>query len=134
MKQINQVKQKTNVKVFYMKKDAWRNAVENDLLNEMSGQHTVNSLKLTGFDEFAGVAVVELEGETSERVAELAFATFNDPDRNPLATPEGQQKIRAEGAGHTSMSVGDFVLLDNQIILVCMDKGWKSLSIRDVIG
>ena len=54
-----------------------------------------------------------------QALAEQIWALMNgmaggeDPngEPNPLANPEGQKKIKELGVGHTSMSVGDFIVL-----------------------
>lgn len=58
------------------------------------------------------------------------FRIFNDADynmRNPLATPEAQEKI-GDLNTHTSMSVGDIAVI-NDVAYLCLVAGWKVLPL-----
>jgi hypothetical protein len=83
--------------------------------------------------------------EFSETIWTLmnGMAGGEDPDGipNPLGNPQGQQKIRNLGVGHTSMSVGDFIVFkeiyDNQgflpeKLLVADDMGFKVVEPKDL--
>ncbi len=131
MKQIIESKN-TSVEIFYMTKDAWHKAVETDITNEITGMHTVNALKNSGLKEFVSVAEFQMPTENGTVMAEKIFAKFNSDYENPLATPEGQSLLRSTGAGHTSMSVGDFILFDNKTIMVVKDSGWEMLPASEV--
>jgi len=54
------------------------------------------------------------------------FEIFN-VGKNPLATPEGQEFIKNNGVGHTSMSCGDIVSADGSLY-VCIDEGWRKIN------
>ncbi len=58
-----------------------------------------------------------------------AFAWFNDVLglSNPLGTAWGQERLRLLDVGHTSMSVGDIVILDNDMY-VCQIDGWLRIE------
>jgi hypothetical protein len=49
------------------------------------------------------------ESDATGMPLEFLFKKFNLPEINPLSTEVGQNKLRALGVKHTSMSVGDIV-------------------------
>jgi len=95
---------------------------------------TIKNIKANKINAFANVHELEIDDNKDlAEVSEIIFALMNgmlggeDPDGtpNPLGNPEGQQKIRNLGVGHTSMSVGDFIIFGNGKILVVDDMGFK---------
>ena len=42
-------------------------------------------------------------GKDIEKILETIYMKYNNPEMNPLATPEGQEKLKTLGIGHTSM-------------------------------
>lgn len=95
---------------------------------------TIKNIKANKINAFANVHELEIDDNKDlAEASEIIFALMNgmlggeDPDGtpNPLGNPEGQQKIRNLGVGHTSMSVGDFIMFGNGKILVVDDMGFK---------
>ena len=95
---------------------------------------TIKNIKANKINAFANVHELEIDDNKDlAEVSEIIFALMNgmlggeDPDGtpNPLGNPEGQQKIRNLGVGHTSMSVGDFIVFGNGKTLVVDDMGFK---------
>ena len=95
---------------------------------------TIKNIKANKINAFANVHELEIDDNKDlAEVSEVIFALMigmlggEDPDGtpNPLGNPEGQQKIRNLGVGHTSMSVGDFIVFGNGKTLVVDDMGFK---------
>ena len=87
-------------------------------------------------DEIKEGTAVVFEGELDfghEPRPDDIFATFNDEGYllpNPLATPEGQAKVR-ETDTHTSMSPGDIVEIGDTAY-VCQGCGWGTMKVEEV--
>ena len=61
------------------------------------------------------------------------FRIFNGADsiyKNPLASADGQNKIKELRVSHTSMSVGDIVVMDNETYL-CRPAGWTKMKLDE---
>jgi len=56
---------------------------------------------------------------------EELFKKFNVD--NPLSDKEGQEWIRENQVGHTSMSVGDMIY-DGVDYFVCLNRGWAKVA------
>ena len=65
------------------------------------------------------------KGELPESTPEKIFMKFNS-EHNILRMPSRQKLIKVSGAMHTSMSVGDIVVIDN-VTHVCMPFSWFSI-------
>ena len=116
--------------IFYLTKEEKRNNPKSwyDI------DETIKNIKANKINAFANVHELEIDDNKDlAEVSEIIFALMNgmlggeDPDGtpNPLGNPEGQQKIRNLGVGHTSMSVGDFIVFGNGKTLVVDDMGFK---------
>lgn len=131
MKQIAQTEQiAKSVEVFYMNKQTWQATVRG-----IQEEETERLLKSTGFEGF--VRMVDFDSKSNKSFDEMAeemFALLNDgmETPNPLGTPEGQQFIRNNGVGHTSMSVGDFIIFNEETIYICAGCGWNKMSVSEV--
>ena len=117
-------------RIFYLTKDERRNNPNSWL----DIDETIKNIKDNKINAFANVHEMEIDdnkdlAEVSEIIFELmnGMAGGEDPDGtpNPLGNPEGQQKIKNLGVGHTSMSVGDFIMFGNGKTLVVDDMGFK---------
>ena len=117
-------------RIFYLTKDERRNNPNSWL----DIDETIKNIKANKINAFANVHEMEIDdnkdvAEVSEIIFELmnGMAGGEDPDGtpNPLGNPEGQKKIRSLGVGHTSMSVGDFIIFGNGKTLVADDMGFK---------
>ena len=60
-------------------------------------------------------------------VLDKIFGMMNKYETNPMSIPEMQDWIRSNEVSHTSMSVGDIIILDNNIY-VCDVQGWKEVQ------
>ena len=113
--------------IFYLTKDEKRNNpkswydidetiknIKEGKINAFAKVHTCNQL-----DDNKDLA------ELSENIWALMNGTLRG--RNPLGNPKGQQKIRDLGVGHTSMSVGDFIVFENA-------DGWRKTLVADDVG
>ena len=117
-------------RIFYLTKDERRNNPNSWL----DIDETIKNIKANKINAFANVHELEIDDNKDlAEVSEIIFALMNgmaggeDPDGtpNPLGNPEGQKKIRDLGVGHTSMSVGDFIIFGNGKTLVADDMGFK---------
>ena len=122
---------KTDVQVFYMKT---RDATS---LDKMTGQYTVNKVKAThpyqlqGFECVTRLTIKSKRKQSVEEIAEKVFAQLN-VDGNQLSTPIGQATLRWLKVDHTSMSVGDFLIIDWEVIAVCKGSGWDIFPINPI--
>lgn len=116
--------------IFYLTKEEKRNNPR----SWFDIDETIKNIKANKINAFANVHELEIDDNKDlAEVSEIIFALMNgmaggeDPDGipNPLGNPEGQQKIRNLGVGHTSMSVGDFIVFGNGKTLVVDDMGFK---------
>jgi hypothetical protein len=55
------------------------------------------------------------------------YSQFNDI-HNPLSTPMIQRTIKESGALHTSMSIGDIVIIGHKLHM-CSSEGWLSVDL-----
>ena len=117
-------------RIFYLTKEERRNNPK----SWFDIDETIKNIKEGKINAFANVHEMEIDdnkdvAEVSEIIFELmnGMAGGEDPDGtpNPLGNPEGQQKIKNLGVGHTSMSVGDFIVFGNGKTLVVDDMGFK---------
>jgi hypothetical protein len=82
--------------------------------------------KVYEFPTFYGYANLDQLLEQCESL----FARFNDYLRNPLSADNGgQANLRATGAAHTSMSVGDIVVIGDAPFIV-RGEGFEALPWR----
>ena len=101
--------------IFYHTKEAFHREPERFFTD---ANETVKMLNETGLKNFVQVDSYENPKAVSKQdFAEEIFMRYNQ-DTNPLGTKEGQQKLRSIGAGHTSMSVNDFVVIDGDVLIV----------------
>ena len=59
-------------------------------------------------------------------VLDKIFQLMNKYGTNPMSTDEMQNWIKENKGSHTSMSVGDVIIIDNNIY-VCATVGWKEV-------
>jgi hypothetical protein len=71
---------------------------------------------------------VVLRGQTDRQVLSEIFEIYNNPDYNPLSSPEMQKWIgnHLQPTPHTSMSSGDIVEV-NGVLWFCRPVGWHKL-------
>ena len=104
--------------IFYFKKQA---IIDFPARMFMNAEETKKMLNESGLKYFTHIdTFVEETDLSKEAFAERLFAVYNDGADigNPLGTKEGQDIVRSSGAGHTSMSVNDFVVIDGDILIV----------------
>lgn len=96
----------------------------------MYAEETRKMLNESGLKYFVHIDTYEDDKVmTKEDFAQWLFTVYNDGADfdNPLASTEGQQRVRSSGAGHTSMSINDFVVIDGEII-ICDGSGWLNIG------
>ena len=85
----------------------------------------------TGYDEvFTCAAEFDFNSADSDReLLEQLFEMFNvgNPDQDPIVAA-----YRAKGL--RSLSVGDVVVLDEEVAWVCRAAGWEPVDLKDVHG
>lgn len=135
MNQIQKSKQAV-VDVFYLKKDDLlgnSNHVDIDTyISIEDGSFVKNALEQGGMNpyklkQFALVESVKIDYDSVDEIPEKIFAKFNSDD-NPLASASGQAKIRELGLSHTSMSMGDFIVINGRVIAIALDIGWDFIG------
>ena len=103
---------------------------------------------------YAHVATVEMFEDDAMKAGERMFAAFNDYQTIPFAngfdaqllTAHGvnhvsglanQKELQDAGVSHTSMSVGDVVIIETEFTMsafFCDNVGWKRLEVtRDIL-
>ena len=85
-----------------------------------SGCFNSKNLKL---DESKAVFITEVEWPLERE--QLCDGVYRAMNLNPVATVGLENKDRFKEAGHTSMSVGDFVQFDDGEIWICASCGWE---------
>ena len=108
-------REQVKVRVFYFKRG-----------QEVSMKYMVEGKTPTAEDfktDYAQVQALKIKPDTDAAkddivLAERMFAMFNSDTVNPLGTPGGQQIIRSLDVGHTSMSMGDIVVIGETPFIV----------------
>jgi hypothetical protein len=86
---------------------------------------------LTPQEILSDYAVV-FESECKDDVLPDELFVLLNSDENPLACIQGQKKIKKLGVDHTSMCIGDILVIDKEWH-VCDVSGWKEISsIKDL--
>ena len=103
----------------------------------LNADETEKMLNESGLQNFAHVdTFIDSDMDIPKHAyAERMFALYNDGAQvgNPLGTPEGQNKLRSIGVGHTSMSVSDFVVIDGEVLIVD-GAGFKNIGKHDSVS
>lgn len=100
-----------------------------------NAEETKKMLDESGLQNFVCVDTFEENSSRPKQdFAERIFAVYNDGAeiQNPLGTKEGQNKLRSLGVSHTSMSVNDFVVIDDQVLIVD-SLGFKNIGKHDAL-
>lgn len=123
--------------IFYFTTKAFLDHPERYFTNAKS---TIDQLNESGLKNFVKVDTYEINPTKEEHIdklefAELLYGLYNDGAflGNPLGTKEGQEKIRSVGAGHTSMSINDFVVIDGDVLIVDQC-GFKNIGQHDTVS
>ena len=119
--------------IFYFTKVAFQKETERFFLD---AEETVKMLNESGLKNFVQVdTFIPALDSPKEQLAERLFAIYNDgtEEGNPLGTKAGQQKLVSLGAGHTSMSVNDFVVIDGEVLIVD-SLGFKNIGQHNALS
>jgi hypothetical protein len=76
--------------------------------------------------EYARIPIKFNINDGTEKELNSIFHKLN-VDNNPMGTKMRQNWIRANGLKHTSMSVGDIVLVNKKNLFMCADFGWTKI-------
>ena len=129
---------KMKAEIYYLTKEMRKNPATWHSADETI--NTITSGTINNKKCYAKVHVLEnvTDKKDPAELAEIIWALMNgmaggeDPngEPNPLANPEGQKKIKELGVGHTSMSIGDFIVFKNlqPKILVADSMGFKEID------
>lgn len=116
-------------RIFYVTKKAFH---EDPSWIFTNAEKTEQQLDKSGLKNFVEIDTHEDQNVKSKLdFAEKLFMIYNT-DSNPLSTKQGQERIRKLGAGHTSMSVNDFVVIDGSILIVDT-LGFKNIGFHKVL-
>ncbi len=124
-------KQIPKYEIYYTTKEMFHQFHADDELSQSlycDDEFSEKQLTKLGLSAFAKVGE-HLGNLDVDANLEKIFAWYN-MDSNPLGTKEGQQKIRKLGVSHTSMSVQDLVVFNNEIYVV-KSMGFKNLGSVD---
>ena len=119
--------------IFYFKKQA---IVDFAGRMFMYAEETRKMLNESGLKYFTHIDTYEEDTTLSkDEFVERLFAIYNDGAEigNPLGNKDGQQKIRSTETGHTSMSINDFVVIDNEIHIVD-SSGFLNIGQHDAVS
>ena len=102
--------------------------------DDMSYVHAKPMIKHIEYGERECYVIVDktnVKTDDMKKASEELFALYNDASSkpNPLGTKEKQEHIKKIGVGHSSMSVGDFIVFGEEkdhIFIVDM-MGWKEV-------
>jgi hypothetical protein len=100
----------------------WYQNVYKKVHHELDDESPISipSNKFTFYWKLMGTEVKK-EDDSHHFLNEL-YALYNghgsNGEKNPLANPDGQAKIRALGVRHTSMSIGDVISIDGKYWIV----------------
>ncbi len=102
--------------------------------DDMSYVHAKPMIKHIEQGERENYVIVDqtnVKTDDMEKASEKLFALYNGEanKRNPLSTKKKQEHLKQIGVGHTSMSVGDFIVFGEEkdhIFIVDM-MGWKEV-------
>ena len=98
--------------------------IENKKLDNLSARIFYKSVKEDSVKSVELLKIDNLSGSSHEDIGEELFMIFNE-ENNPLASPNGQALIRAKGASHTSMSVGDSIVFSDGVVIHVDDIGFS---------
>ena len=103
--------------------------------DDMSYVHAKPMIKHIEHGERECYVIVDqtnVKTDDMEKASEKLFALYNGEanKRNPLSTKKKQEHLKQIGVGHTSMSVGDFIVFgeDKKDIFIVDMMGWKKVT------
>ena len=114
--------QAVRVRVFYPKKAR--------VIGEENSVGYVCDSKIPTEDEFYKHYALVLNDVIYPDCADLCerlFGMLNEDHRNPLSSKTGQSKLRSLGASHTSMSVGDIIVI-NRTPYITRNEGFEMIQ------
>jgi len=106
--------------------------IENKKLDNLSARIFYKSVKEDSVKSVELLKIDNLSGSSHEDIGEELFMIFNE-ENNPLASPNGQALIRAKGASHTSMSVGDSIVFSDGVVIHVDDIGFSKEPVNSFV-
>ena len=104
---------------------------EKDDMSYVHAKPIISHIEHGERENYVIVDQVNVKTDDMKKASEELFALYNDATSvpNPLGTKEKQEYIKKIGVGHTSMSVGDFIVFgeDKKDIFVVDMMGWKEV-------
>ena len=104
---------------------------EKDDMSYVHAKPMISHIELGERENYVIVDQTNVKTDDMEKASEKLFALYNGEanKRNPLSTKKKQEHLKQIGVGHTSMSVGDFIVFGEEkdhIFIVDM-MGWKEV-------
>ena len=104
---------------------------EKDDMSYVHAKPMISNIELGERENYVIVDQTNVKTDDMEKASEKLFALYNGEanKRNPLSTKKKQEHLKQIGVGHTSMSVGDFIVFGEEkdhIFIVDM-MGWKEV-------
>jgi hypothetical protein len=104
---------------------------EKDDMSYVHAKPIISHIELGERENYVIVDQTNVKTDDMEKASEKLFALYNGEanKRNPLSTKKKQEHLKQIGVGHTSMSVGDFIVFGEEkdhIFIVDM-MGWKEV-------
>ena len=104
---------------------------EKDDMSYVHAKPMISHIELGERENYVIVDQTNVKTDDMEKASEKLFALYNGEanKRNPLSTKKKQEHLKQIGVGHTSMSVGDFIVFGEEkdhIVIVDM-MGWKEV-------
>ena len=105
---------------------------EKDDMSYVHAKPMISHIELGERENYVIVDQTNVKTDDMEKASEKLFALYNGEanKRNPLSTKKKQEHLKQIGVGHTSMSVGDFIVFGEEkdhIFIVDM-MGWKEVT------
>ena len=104
---------------------------EKDDMSYVHAKPMISHIELGERENYVIVDQTNVKTDDMEKASEKLFALYNGEanKRNPLSTKKKQEHLKQIDVGHTSMSVGDFIVFGEEkdhIFIVDM-MGWKEV-------
>ena len=105
---------------------------EKDDMSYVHAKPMISHIELGERENYVIVDQTNVKTDDMEKASEKLFALYNGEanKRNPLSTKKKQEHLKQIGVGHTSMSVGDFIVFgeDKKDIFIVDMMGWKKVT------
>lgn len=81
------------------------------------------------YNHYKHVATEEYYKKSAQQL-EYYFQKYNQPCTNPLGTEKGQNHLKELGVRHTSMSIGDVIMVNVNEYYIAYIVGFRRLILR----